>query len=161
MKTIINNQEVTVKTPSQFNAEELKSLQDVACEQWLAAPGSKTFTIVETSFMRICQRMAELIKQGYEHDTHGYHSINPFVIPLIKKQEEIDKDLETIRANVKSKYENKIRDEVEQAKAKLIAQRKATIERKEKEKQEKIEQKLLADLEQEAAELFDGYLNFN
>ena len=161
MKTMINNQEVTVKQPTPFNAEELARMQDAACQQWLAAPGSQTFTIVETSFMQICQRMASLIKDGYEHDTHGYHSINPFVIPFVKKQEEIDKDLEEVKANVKMKYENRIRDEVEQAKTNLIAQRRATLERKEREKQEKAEQKLMAELEQEASELFDNYLSFN
>jgi len=160
-KTIINNQEVTVKQPTMFSAEELKRLQDEACQQWLAAPGSTTFTITESSFMIACQRMASLIKDGYEHDTHGYHSIKPFIIPFVKKQEEIDKDLEVVKANVKTKYENKIRDEVEQAKTNLIAQRRATIERKEREKQEKAEQKLMDELEKEAAELFDNYLNFN
>lgn len=161
MKTIINNQECTVKQPTQFNAEELKRLQDVACQQHLAAPGTKTFTIVESSFMIACQRIVELTQQGYEHDTHGYHSINPFVIPFIKKQEEIDKDLEAVKADVESRYKAKIAAEVEQAKANLIAQRRATLERKEKEKQERAEQKLMDELEKEAAELFDSYLSFD
>ncbi|RIA31316.1 hypothetical protein DFO61_2032 [Ectopseudomonas oleovorans] len=160
-KTIIDNKECTVKQPTQFNADELKALQDAACQQHLAAPGSKTFTITESSFMIACQRMASLIKDGYEHDTHGYHSIKPFIIPFVKKQEKIDKDLEVVKANVKTKYENRIRDEVEQAKANLIAQRRATLDRKEREKQEKAEQKLMDELEKEASELFDSYLSFN
>ena len=161
MKTIINNQECTVKMPTQFNADELKALQDAACQQHLAAPGTKTFTIVESSFMQICQRMASLIKDGYEHDTHGYHSINPFVIPFVKKQEEIDRELEAVKADVESRYKAKIAAEVELAKANLIAQRRATLERKERERQEKVEQKLMDELEKEAAELFDSYLSFD
>ncbi|WP_417707201.1 hypothetical protein [Pseudomonas sp.] len=160
-KTIINDKECTVKMPTQFNAEELKQLQEVACQQWLAAPGNATFLITESSFMIACQRIVELTQQGYEHLTHGHHRTDPYLIPFKKKQAEIDKDLEVVKANVKTKYENRIRDEVQQAKSKLIAQRKANHERKELEKAEQKEQKLMDELEKEAAELFDSYLNFN
>ncbi|MGP0171656.1 hypothetical protein ACSVIJ_07210 [Pseudomonas sp. NCHU5208] len=161
MKTIINEKECTVKTPSQFNAEELARMQDVACKQWLAAPGNTTFAITETSFMIACQRIVELIQQGYEHVSHGHHLTMPYLIPFKKKQEEIDKELEKVKKEVEESYKAKIMKEVEDAKANLIAQRKAHHERKEKEKAEQKEQKLLAELEQEAAELFDSYLNFN
>lgn len=161
MKTMINNQEVTVKTPTQFNVEELKSLQDAACKQWLAAPGNTTFLITESSFMIACQRIVELIQQGYEHVSHGHHLTMPYLIPFKKKQEEIDKELENVKKEVEERYKAKIVTEVEQAKANLIAQRRATLERKEREKAEQKEQKLLAELEQEASELFDAYLSFN
>lgn len=160
-KTIIDNKECTVKMPTQFNVEELKRQQDAACQQWLAAPGHTTFTITEEYFIDACRKMADLLKQGYEHDTNGRHLSHPFVIPFKKKEAEIQAELENVKANVKTKYENRIRDEVEQAKSKLIAQRKANHEKKEREKQEKAEQKLLAELEQEASDLFDSYLNFN
>lgn len=160
-KTIIDNKECTVKMPTQFNAEELKRLQDVATQEWLNAPGHTTFVITEEYFIDACRKMADLLKQGYEHDTNGRHLSHPFVIPFKKKEEEIQAELENVKANVKTRYENRIRGEVEEAKAKLIAQRKANHERKEREKAEQKEQKLLAELEQEAAELFDSYLNFN
>lgn len=159
-KTMINDKECTVKMPTQFNTEELKRLQEVACQKWLAAPGNTTFEVVEVSFMGVCKKMAEKIAQGYEHVTHGHHSQHPFSIPFKKKQEEIDRELERVREEEEERYKAKISKEVEQAKVNLIAQRKATLERKEQEKAEQKEQKLLAELEQEAAELFDSYLNF-
>ncbi|AQZ32554.1 hypothetical protein BHQ29_04205 [Pseudomonas sp. LPH1] len=160
-KTMVNNQEVTVKTPSQFDANELKRLQDIACQQWLATPGNTTFLVTETSFMIACQRIVELTQQGYEHVTHGHHLTMPYLIPFKKKQEEIDIELEKVRADVEHAYKAKISKEVTQAKENLIAQRKATLERKEKEKAEQKEQKLLAELQEEANALFDSYLNFN
>lgn len=161
MKTIINEKECTVKTPSQFNAEELKHLQDVACQKWLLAPGNTTFTIAEPSFMIACQRIVELTQQGYEHLTHGHHLTMPYLIPFKKKQEEIDKELEKVKKEVEELYKAKIMKEVEQAKANLIAQRRATLDRKERERQEKSEQKQMDELEKEAAELFDCYLSFD
>ncbi len=160
-KTMINNQEVTVKTPSQFDANELKRLQDIACQQWSVAPGNTTFLVTESSFMIACQRIVELTQKGYEHLTHGHHRTDPYLIPFKKGQEEIDKELEKVKQDVEDRYKAKIMQEVEQAKANLIAQRKATIERKEREKVEKAEQKLMAELEQEASELFDRYLSFS
>ncbi|SDA83168.1 hypothetical protein SAMN03159475_4791 [Pseudomonas sp. NFPP33] len=160
-KTIVNNQDCTVKQPTQFNAEELARLQDVACQQWLAAPGNTTFLVTETSFMIACQRIVELTQQGYEHVTHGHHLTMPYVVPFKKKQEEIDVELEKVRADVEHTYKAKISKEVNQAKENLIAQRKATLERKEKEKAEQNEQRLLAELQEEANALFDSYLNFN
>lgn len=160
-KTIINNQECTVKQPTQFNAEELKALQDAACQQWSLAPGNTTFLVTETSFMKTCQRIVELTQQGYEHDTHGHHLSSPYAVPFKKKQEEIDVELEAVKAEVESRYKAKIEAEVEQAKVNLIKQRKATLERKEKEKAEQKEKKLLAELQEEANALFDSYLNFN
>lgn len=160
-KTMIDNKECTVKTPSQFNAEELKSLQDSACEQWLAAPGNTTFLITESSFMIACQRIVELTQQGYEHLTHGHHRTDPYLIPFKKNQDEIDKELEKVKQDVEERYKAKIVKEVKEAKAKLIAQRKAHHERKEREKAEQKEQKLMDELEKEASDLFDSYLSFN
>lgn len=161
MKTIINDKECTVKMPTQFNADELQRLRDLATQEWLTAPGHTTFVITEEYLIDACRKMADLLKQGYEHDTNGRHLSHPFVIPFKKKEEEISVELEKVKQEVEESYKAKIAAEVEEAKANLIAQRKATIERKEREKQEKAEQKLMVDLEQEASELFDSYLSFN
>ena len=157
-KTIIDNKEVTVKMPATFSPEVLKIRQDKAVTDYLNLPNITIFTIKAEILFQALDLLEEKLQEGYQRAREANHQSHPFVIPMLKKPEEVEAELNTIREQVESDYRAEIAAQVDEAKHNLIAQRKAAIQRQEDEKQRKADEKLQKELEKEADELFDHYL---
>jgi len=157
-KTIIEGKEVTVKMPAAFNALELKARQDQAVTDYLNLPNITLFTIKAEILFQALDLLEQKLQEGYQRAREANHQSHPFVIPMFKKPEEVEAELNTVRQQVEADYRAEIAAQVDEAKHNLIAQRKAAIQRAEQEKQRKIDEKLQKELEKEAADLFDHYL---
>lgn len=157
-KTIIDGNEVTVKMPTTFDPKELKARQDQAVTDYLKLPNITILWIKAEMLFQALDLLEEKLQAGYQRAREINHQSFPFIIPMLKKPEELEAELDTVRQQVESNYKAEIAAQVEEAKANLILQRKAAIQRAEQEKQRKIDEKLQRDLEKEAADLFDSYL---
>lgn len=157
-KTTIDGKEVTVRTPATFDPQELKARQDQAVIDYLNLPNITIFTIKAEILFQALDLLEQKLQEGYQRAREATHQSHPFVIPMFKKQEEVEEELNTIRQQVEAEYRAEIAAQVDEAKQNLILQRKAAIQRTEQEKQRKIDEKLQRELEKEAADLFDHYL---
>lgn len=157
-KTIIEGKQITVKTPSTFDPQELLARQDQAVTDYLNLPNITIFTIKAEILFQALDLLEQKLQEGYLRAREATHQSHPFVIPMFKKQEEVEEELNVIRQQVEADYRAEIAAQVDEAKQNLIIQRKAAIQRQEDEKQRKADEKLQKELEKEAADLFDSYL---
>ncbi|HEY8331696.1 MAG TPA: hypothetical protein VIO83_10260 [Pseudomonas sp.] len=157
-KTIIDGQEITVKMPATFDPKELKARQDQAVTDYLNLPNITIFTIKAEILFQALDLLEQKLQEGYQRARETNHQSHPFVIPMFKKPEEVEAELNTVRQQVEADYRSEIAAQVDEAKQNLIIQRKAAIQRQEDEKKRKADEKLHRELEKEAADLFDSYL---
>lgn len=149
-KTLTN---VTVKNPERFDTGKLASLQEARIKGFLNSPLSKT-QVISSTFPGFLQEYDALVAQGYERDTTMTIFVAPYIAYLKPPAHLLEEEIQRLKAEVEAAYKADLARQVEEARSALIAQRLAFHEEQERKKEEAKRQKLMAELEQEAADLF-------
>jgi hypothetical protein len=145
--------DVTVKKPETFSVEKLKSLQEARVAGFLRSPVSKK-QIIAFTFVEFCKEFEQLIQGGYTCNRELPSLTSPFIVYMNVPAHLLEQEIERVKEEVEAEYRADLSRQVEEARQALVQQRLAFFEEKERKAEEEKKAKLLAELEQEAADLF-------